>query len=74
MVGLTAAAPMDFTGVFYNTQGIAALEAITGIASARQIPMALLVPLSDVDIMEDLAHAIAVIDAMGYAGYFQPGI
>jgi len=74
LVGLTADAPMDFTGVFYNTQGIAALEAITGIASARQIPMALLEPLSDVDNMEDLAHAIAVIDAMAYAGYFQPGI
>lgn len=74
LVGLTAAAPMDFTGVFYNMQGIAALEAITGIASARQIPVALLEPLADIDHPEDLAHAIAVINAMAYASYFQPHI
>ena len=71
LVGLTAAAPMDFTGVFYNMQGVAALEAITRIASARQIPMALLEPLSDIDNPEDLAHAIAIINAMAYASYFQ---
>lgn len=74
LVGLTADAPMDFTGVFYNMQGIAALEATTNIATARQIPMALLEPLADVDHPEDLAHTIAVLNAMVYASYFQPNI
>lgn len=74
LVGLTAEAPMDFTGVFYNMQGIVALEAITSIATARKIPMALMEPLSDVDCQEDLAHVIAVINAMAYASHFQPDI
>jgi glycosyltransferase A (GT-A) superfamily protein (DUF2064 family) len=74
LVGLTADAPMDFTGVFYNMQGTTALEATTNIATERQIPMALLEPLSDVDNQEDLAHVIAVINAMAYASYFQPDI
>jgi glycosyltransferase A (GT-A) superfamily protein (DUF2064 family) len=56
LVRLTTEAPMDFTGVFYNIRGIAALEAITSITSARQIPMALLDPLKDVDYQDDLAH------------------
>ncbi len=74
LVGLTAEAPMDFTGVFYNMRGIPALEAIISIASARQIPTALLETQPDVDNMEDLAHIIAVINAMTHASYFQPGV
>ena len=63
---------MDFTGVFYNLEGVAALDAITRIAADRQIAMALLEALSDVDSPEDLAHAMAVINAMIYASSFQP--
>lgn len=74
LVGLTANAPMDFTGVFYNAQGTPALDAIINIASARQIPTALLENQFDIDTMEDLAHIIAVINAMAHARYFQPGI
>jgi len=74
LVGLTAATPVDFAGVFYNTQGVAALEALTGIAAARRIPTALLEAQFDVDTMEDLAHLIAVIGAMAHAGDFQPGV
>jgi glycosyltransferase A (GT-A) superfamily protein (DUF2064 family) len=74
LVGLTADAPMDFSGVFYNMQGVAALEAITRIATEKQVPMAMLETLSDVDNTEDLAHTIAVINALRYASYFQPDI
>jgi glycosyltransferase A (GT-A) superfamily protein (DUF2064 family) len=74
LVGLTADAPMDFTGVFYNPQGISALEALISIATARQIPTAMLETQFDVDTMEDLAHIIAVISAMTYTSRFQPGI
>ncbi len=74
LVGLTADALMDFTGVFYNTDGIAALDAITSIAATHQIPMALLEPMADIDHPEDLAHAIAVLNAMVYASFFQPDI
>ena len=74
LVGLTATANMDFTGVFYNQQGTAALEAITRIAALRQIPMALLESLPDVDNTEDLAHTIAVLHAMAYAASSQENI
>jgi len=74
LVGLTADAPMDFAGVFYNPRGVPALEAITHIAAERQIPMALLEVLSDVDSQEDLAHTIAVMNAMAYSSSFQPGM
>ncbi len=74
LVGLTADASMDFTGVFYNMQGIAALEAIISVAAARQIPVALLETLADIDHPQDLAHAMSLIHAMAYASYSQPGI
>ncbi len=72
LVGLTRDAPMDFSGVFYNMDGVPALDAITKIASERQIPMALLGTQADVDNMEDMGHAIALIQAMHYASGFSP--
>jgi glycosyltransferase A (GT-A) superfamily protein (DUF2064 family) len=74
LVGLTAEAPVDFTGAFYNPQGISALEAITNIAREKHVPTALLEPLSDVDNQEDLAHTMAVINTMAYASDFQSEI
>jgi hypothetical protein len=65
---------MDFTGVFYNPQGTAALEAVIDIAAARGVPTTVLEALPDVDNTEDLAHTIAVIKAMAYATSYQPGI
>ncbi|MDD5703830.1 MAG: DUF2064 domain-containing protein [Dehalococcoidales bacterium] len=72
LVGLTANAPMDFSGVFYNMEGISALEAIITIASKHGIPTAMLDTQADVDTMEDLGHTIAIIHAMKYASYFSP--
>jgi len=74
LVGLTADAPMDFTGVFYNPQGISALEGSINVAAVRQIPTAMLETQFDVDTMEDLAHIIAVISAMTHTSRFQPGV
>ena len=74
LVGLTANADMDFTGVFYNPQGTSALEAVISIAAARGVPTAALEALPDVDNTEDLAHTIAVLKAMAYAGTYQPNV
>jgi glycosyltransferase A (GT-A) superfamily protein (DUF2064 family) len=74
LVGLTTDADMDFTGVFYNQQGTAALEAIISVAAARGVPTTVLEALPDVDNTEDLAHTISVIKAMAYATSYQPGI
>jgi glycosyltransferase A (GT-A) superfamily protein (DUF2064 family) len=74
LVGLTTEAPVDFTGAFYNSQGISALEAITSLAREKRVPIALLEPLSDVDNQEDLAHTMAIINTMAYASDFQPDV
>lgn len=74
LVGITGDAPMDFTGVFYNPEGISALDAITAIAAQKGVPTALLETLSDVDYIEDLGHMISVLNAMSYCSRFQPEI
>ncbi len=71
LVGITKTTRMDFTGVFYNGDGIAALDALMAIAAERRIPTALLETLSDVDYMEDLGHMISMINAMDYCSGFQ---
>ena len=74
LVGVTKTANMDFTGVFYNEDGISALDALIGIAQQKNIPTALFESLFDVDFMEDLAHMVTVVNAMDYAARFQPDI
>lgn len=74
LVGVTQTANMDFRGVFYNTGGVSALDALIHIARQKNIPTALFEALSDVDLMEDLAHMITVVNAMAYAAKFQPDL
>lgn len=74
LVGVTRETPITFEGVFYNSLGVTALEALIGIASQREIPVALFEALSDVDFGEDLGHMISVVNAMAYASRFDEGI
>ena len=74
LVGVTRSAAMDFTGVFYNEDGISALDAIIQIAKIKNIPTTLLEALFDVDYMEDLGHIISVATAMEYISQFQTEI
>ncbi len=74
LVGLTAKAPMDFDGVFYNPDGTPALDALTALSERRGIPAAALDPVSDVDNAEDLAHALSLARSHAYVRRFQPEI
>jgi hypothetical protein len=74
LVGVTRTAAVDFTGVFYNTQGCSALDALINMARMKGIPTALHEALFDVDFMEDLAHMISVINATEYTCGFQPNV
>lgn len=74
LVGVTRTAAVDFTGVFYNTEGYSALDALINISRRKDIPTALFEALFDVDYMEDLGHIIAVINATEYTSRFQPEI
>jgi glycosyltransferase A (GT-A) superfamily protein (DUF2064 family) len=74
LVGITKETPIVFQGVFYNTQGVTALDALIDIASKKGIPVALFEALSDVDFVEDLGHMISVANAMSYASRFHKDI
>ncbi len=73
LVGYTAETPMDSEGVFYNLNGVPALDAYVRKAAERGVPVATLTPVGDVDDERDLAHACSLIRALAYSAQFQPG-
>lgn len=74
LVGITRETQIDFSGAFYNPDGITTLDAIVKIASDKDIPLALFEALSDVDYGDDLGHMISIINAMDYASRYQKDI
>jgi len=74
LVGYTAQTPMDSTGVFYNPDGVPALDAYITKASQRGVPVASLTPVADVDDMRDMAHTISLLHSIAYSSQFQPGM
>jgi len=74
LVGYTAQTPMDSTGVFYNLDGIPALDAYIQKAGQGGVPVASLSPVADVDDASDLAHNISLLRAIAYSGPCQPGL
>lgn len=74
LVGLTRATPMDFEGVFYNTNGVSALDAIIDISRAKGFPVAALETVADIDTVEDLAHALTLARSQEYTSHFQTNI
>lgn len=71
LVGYTKNTPMDSEGVFYNLNGVPALDAYTVKAQERGVPVALLDAVADVDDIEDLAHAISIMRAVSYSSLYQ---
>jgi hypothetical protein len=65
---------MDHQGVYYNLDGVAALDAYVEKLDKRKIPSAFLTPVSDIDETSDLAHAISCITAMEAAARTQPDL
>jgi glycosyltransferase A (GT-A) superfamily protein (DUF2064 family) len=74
LVGYTSETPMDSTGVFYNPDGIPALDAYVAKAAERGVPVASLTPVADVDDMHDLAHTVSLLRAIAYSCCYQPGL
>ncbi len=74
LVATTRDAPIEFSGVFYNQTGVAALDALIDLGARNEVPTALLEAVSDVDFMEDLGHTISVVNAMSYAARFQADV
>ena len=74
LIGLNSKTPMDFAGVFYNANGVSALDAIINICVAKEIPVAALETVADIDNVEDLAHALSLAHSQEYTSRFQEGV
>lgn len=72
MVGYTCNTPFDFGGVFYNQDGITALDMLVQKAAAKNIPMGIVDMVPDLDIPVDLASLIPVIKALQLAHKYDP--
>jgi glycosyltransferase A (GT-A) superfamily protein (DUF2064 family) len=74
LVGFSHNTDIDHQGVYYNLDGTAALDAYVGKINERGIPSAFLSPVSDVDEISDLAHAVSCIKAMEAASHYQQDV
>ena len=74
IVGYTCTTPFDFTGVFYNQQGITALDMLVHKTAEKKIPLAVVEAVPDVDIPVDLASMIPVVKALRLAAHHDDSI
>jgi len=74
IIGYTCATPFAFKGVFYNQDGITALDMLLLKAVENSIPLAVVEAVPDVDIPVDLASMIPVVKALRLASYHDDSI
>lgn len=74
LVGYTWVTPFDFYGVFYNSDGITALDMLVSKAEGKRIPFAALEMVPDIDISLDLASIIPVLRSLKLAAATDPGV
>lgn len=74
VVGFTCTTPFDFYGVFYNQEGITALDMLVQKANDQQIPFAVIQNVPDVDLPVDLASAIPELGALKLAARYDDSV
>ncbi len=74
LVGFSRDTPIDHQDIYYNRDGVPALDGYVRKLEAANIPSAYLSPVSDVDIREDLAHMISCLRAIKAAAPYQPDL
>lgn len=74
VVGFTCTTPFDFNGVFYNQEGVTALDMLVQKASDQQIPFGIIQNVPDVDLPVDLASAIPELGALKLAARYDDSI
>lgn len=72
LVGFTSTTPINFQDMFYNMDGITALDMLVNKAEAKQIPLAFLEMVPDVDIPVDLASIMPLLRALVTAAKSDP--
>ncbi len=71
LVGFSYNTPIDHQGVYYNMDGVAALDAYVAKLQEKDIPSAYFSPIADIDERTDLAHAISCMRAIKEAAKHQ---
>lgn len=74
ILGYTCATPFDFNGVFYNQDGVTALDMVTYKAQEQCIPFGMLEIVPDVDVPVDLAGFISVVKVMQLAERYDSSV
>ncbi|MBU5405126.1 DUF2064 domain-containing protein [Paraeggerthella hongkongensis] len=74
LVGYSHNTPVNHQSVYYNTDGVPALDGYMAKLQDRDVPCAYLSPVSDIDESTDLAHAISCIRAIKQSAAYQPGL
>lgn len=74
IIGYTYATPFVYKGVFYNQDGITALDMLLLKVAEKNIPLAVVEAVPDVDIPVDLASMIPVVKALRLASYHDESI
>lgn len=67
IIGFTYTTPFDFHEVFYNLDGITALDMLVNKAEASKIPYGVVEMVPDLDIPVDLASAMPVLRSLSLA-------
>ena len=67
IIGFTYTTPFDFHEVFYNLNGITALDMLVDKAEASKIPYGVVEMVPDLDIPVDLASAMPVLRSLSLA-------
>lgn len=71
LIGLSHNTPIDNQGIYYNMDGVPALDGYMAKIKEKDIPVAYFSPVADIDEATDLAHAISCMKAIEKAAAFQ---
>jgi glycosyltransferase A (GT-A) superfamily protein (DUF2064 family) len=74
LLGYTCSTPFDFDGVFYNQDGVTALDMVSFKAKEQGIPLGILEIVPDIDVVVDFAGFISVVKTMQLAARYDPDI
>ena len=74
IIGFTCTTPFNFSGVFYNQDGVTALDMLIVKAKENNIPFATVEMAPDVDIPIDLASMIPVLKAIQLSALYDDNI
>ncbi|NLL52021.1 MAG: DUF2064 domain-containing protein [Peptococcaceae bacterium] len=74
LIGYTYTTPFNFNGVFYNQDGVTALDMVAKKAAEKNIPLALVEMVPDVDLPVDVASLIPVLNTLIQVEKFDPNI